>query len=143
MNKKNLDLTIEEDSIEETESKMSNKKYFMILASPIIAPVALCAVMMPVMFIFCGWLIVGTVFLCAVGAIAIGVCGIIGAIVNSANLGSLFIMLSCSFISIGLIYPILSIAIEFFQSYKGLQKSLWNKTEEMIKKGWILYGKGN
>lgn len=116
----------------EHKDTMSNKKFGIILASPILAPIILCAVIMLFMFVGCGWLFVAMTFFATASAAAIGIIGIAGAYVNlAAGIGAVLIMLGIGLSGLGLSYPLFCISKEFFKGFSALSEEMLKKMKEI------------
>ncbi|MDF2926635.1 MAG: hypothetical protein K0R57_5549 [Paenibacillaceae bacterium] len=115
------------------KSTMSTRKFAIItLGWPILIPVAIVAVAMMGMLIGCGWFLVGMTFFVSASAAAIGICGIAGAVANTANgFGAVTLALGCGFIGFGMTMPMFKIAKEFFNGYLTLSQEITRKFIEL------------
>lgn len=123
----------ERDVHSENESKtMSNKKLALVIASPVIAPMALAAVMLFFMMIAIGWFFVATTFFTSACAAAVGIVGIVGAFFNMANgIGAFLLMFGTGIASLGFIYPVFIIGKEMAKGFLILHRELMNKWREI------------
>lgn len=114
---------------------MSNKKFAFILGSPIILPTILALVLVFGMFIGCGWFFVGITFFVALASAITGVMGIFLAYINIANgIGAILLAAGIGLIGLGLTFPLLCIAKEFYSNYRVLSKQLVDKFIELKNK---------
>ena len=119
---------------------MSNRQYLLLLASPLLVPLAMAPVLMVGMLLLCGWLFVATTFFAGASAAVLGAVGIAGAVANAVNgTGAVLLMLGIGVGALGLVYPILVIAVEFGRGYRQLCRAFLAKTKELLKKGreWL------
>ena len=111
---------------------MSNKKLALVLASPILAPMVLAAVVLFFMFIACGWFFVAVTFFTSAAAAAVGIVGVVGAFFNTANgLGAVLIILGAGLSSFAFIYPTFVIGKEMAKGFLILHRELMAKGREI------------
>lgn len=114
---------------------MSNRRFALLLASPILAPMALGAVLMFGMLIGCGWMFVAMTFFTAAASAAVGIVGIIGAFINAVNgAGAVLLMVSCALGGLGFVYPIFIVAREFSKGYLLFSRAFTAKCREVWEK---------
>ena len=133
----NSDASNEHETVPENEipKAMNNLKLALILSSPVLAPIAVIAVMIFFMFIACGWFFVGICFFTSAAAAIVGISGIIGAFINISNgVGSVLLMLGIGIGSLGFIYPIWVIAKEMLKGFTILHRELILKGKEIKEK---------
>ena len=121
--------TIREKGIPKT---MSNTKLALIIASPILAPIIMIAVMLFFMLIACGWFFVSVTFFTAAAAAAVGIVGIIGAFFNAVNgIGAVLLMLGAGIASLGFVYPTFIIGREMAKGFMILHRELMRKGKDI------------
>ena len=119
----------------EVQKTMSNKKLGLVFASPVLAPMAMAAVVIFFIFIACGWVFVAITFFTSAAAAAVGIVGITGAFFNSVNgIGAVLLILGVGIGSLGFVYPIFIIAKEMSKGFLILHRELMNKAEEVKNK---------
>lgn len=123
---KNIDETNNESSV------MSDKKFFMLLIWPLLAPFIVIAITFVGMFIGIGWLFVSMVFFTSLSSMAIGILGILGTIANLENgVGAILISLSVSLLGFGLVYPLFTIAKDFAKGFLITSRGVIRKVKEL------------
>ena len=111
---------------------MSNKKLALVIASPVLAPMALAGVVLFFMLIACGWFFVSVTFFTSAAAAAVGIVGIVGAFFNAANgIGAVLLMLGAGIASLGFIYPTFIIGKEMSKGFLILHRELMGKGKEI------------
>ena len=121
--------TVQENNAPKT---MSNKKLALVIASPVLAPMALAAVVLFFMLIACGWFFVSVTFFTSAAAAAVGIVGIVGAFFNTANgIGAILLMLGIGIASLGFIYPTFIIGKEMSKGFMILHRELMGKGKEI------------
>ena len=121
-------------------SIMSNRKFFLLLASPVLLPLAMAPVLLFGMLLLCGWLFVAMVFFSGAAAAAAGAVGIAGAVANAANgTGAVLLLLSVGLAALGAVYPVLVLAVEFGRGYRQFSRVFLAKAKELIRKAreWL------
>ena len=121
--------TVQENKAPQT---MSNKKLALVIASPVLAPMALAGVILFFMLIACGWFFVSVTFFTSAAAAAVGIVGIVGAFFNTANgIGAVLLMLGTGIASLGFIYPTFIIGKEMSKGFMILHRELMAKGKEI------------
>ena len=127
----------ENETVQENEAQktMSNKKLALVFASPVLAPMALAAIVLFFMFIACGWFFVAVTFFTSAAAAAVGIVGIIGVFFNAVNgVGAVLLILGAGIASLGFIYPTFIIGKEMSKGFLILHRELMGKAKEIKEK---------
>ena len=114
---------------------MNANKAGLIITSPVLALIALAAVILFFLFVASIWFFVAVSFFTSAAAAAIGIVSIIGIFFNLANgIGAVLIMLGVGIGGLGVTYPLFIIAKEMAKTVFILHCELMRKGKEIKEK---------